>query len=73
MNDNPTTPRRRTAETGIVPRVDAEPQTTREPRVPPHPPELDDSGGITGVMPIRAEGEDSAKHDDDTTSITASG
>lgn len=72
VNDNPTSPHRPSTETGLIPRVDAEPETPREPPVPPTLPELDDSGGITGIMPIRAEGEDAAKQDDDTTSTAAS-
>lgn len=73
MNDNPTPPQRPSTATGLIPRVDAEPQSQREPPVPPSLPELDDSGGITGLMPIKAEGEDGAKHDDDTASTAASG
>lgn len=73
MNDNPTTPQRPITATGIIPRVDLEPETPREPPVPPSLPELDDSGGITGIMPIKAEGEDAAKQDDDTTSSAPTG
>lgn len=66
-------PGRRTnsSETGVMPRVDLEPEAPHEPPPPPTLPEFDDDGSsITGRMPAPSEGEDKAKQSDD--SATAS-
>lgn len=51
-----------------MPRIDVEPEIQHEPPQPPHLPELsDDPGAITGIVPRAAEeGEDEAKHADDS-------
>ncbi|NDJ59559.1 MAG: hypothetical protein GYB67_00450 [Chloroflexi bacterium] len=69
MND----PKKRTAatETGMMPRIDDEPMSAHEPPQPDTLPEFDDLGA-TGVMPAFAEGEDAAKHADDSASATDS-
>ncbi len=66
-HDKPEPKRRTGTETGVIQRVEIKSDTAHEPPQPPTLPEFD-SGGITGVMPIKAEGEDSAKQHDDTTS-----
>jgi hypothetical protein len=66
-NNKPELKRRTGTETGLIQRVEIKPDTPHEPPQPPSLPEFD-IGGITGVMPIKAEGEDAAKHQDDTTS-----
>jgi hypothetical protein len=52
-------------QTGLVPRVDIEPDTFHEPPQPPMLPEFDDPGAITGIIPVTTEGEDEAKQADD--------
>jgi hypothetical protein len=70
MSDKPKKPSHIGSQTGVMPRVDVEPDTRQEsdPPLPPTLPEFDDdSGGITGVIPLRVnEGEDEAKHADDS-------
>jgi hypothetical protein len=70
MIADPKAPRYTSGETGLIPRVDSEPEAAHEPPHPPTVPEFDDSGGITGVVRIKAEGEDRAKHNDDTSAQT---
>lgn len=68
MGSNKPEPKRRTGtETGLIQRVEIKPDAEHEPPQPTSLPEFD-IGGITGVMPIKAEGEDAAKQRDDTTS-----
>lgn len=68
MTPNPGKPRRSGSETGVMPRVDAEPQVQYEPPQPRTLPEFDDDvGGITGRIPLTTEGEDEAKQSDDST------
>ncbi|MCB9452558.1 MAG: hypothetical protein H6672_14065 [Anaerolineaceae bacterium] len=71
MPDKPKKPSYVGTRTGVMPRVDVEPDTRQEtdqPATSPTLPEFDeDSGGITGVIPLRRnEGEDEAKHADDS-------
>ncbi|MBI1279026.1 MAG: hypothetical protein GC179_12930 [Anaerolineaceae bacterium] len=66
-HDKPEPKRRTGTETGLIQRVENKPDAAYEPPQPPTIPEFD-SGGITGVMPLKAEGEDAAKQQDDTTS-----
>lgn len=66
-NKKPDLKRRTGTETGLIQRVEIKSDTAHEPPQPSTLPEFD-SGGITGVMPIKAEGEDAAKQQDDTTS-----
>ncbi|MCB9457858.1 MAG: hypothetical protein H6671_17885 [Anaerolineaceae bacterium] len=70
MSDKPKKPTHAGSQTGVMPRVDVEPDTRQESdqSAPPYLPEFDeDSGGITGVIPLRhSEGEDEAKHADDS-------
>ncbi len=62
--------RRSASETGIMPRVDVEPEIQHEP-LPPSLPEFDeDVGGITGKMPAPSEGEDKAKQSDDSSTAS---
>ncbi len=71
MANNKPEPKRRTGtETGLIHKVEIGPEGSHEPPQPPSLPEFD-TGGITGVMPLKAEGEDAAKQRDDTTSMTA--
>ncbi len=66
MTDKPRKPRYTGSETGMMPRVDVEPETAHE-SPPPTLPELDDdTSGITGTIPLYTEGEDEAKHADDS-------
>lgn len=68
---NPGKSRRAASETGAMPRVDVEPAIQHEPLEPPTLPEFDDNGGITGTLPRFAEeGEDEAKHADDSATST---
>ncbi len=68
MGNNKPEPKRRTGtETGLIQRVEIKSDAGHEPPQPQTLPEFD-IGGITGVMPIKSEGEDSAKQRDDTTS-----
>jgi hypothetical protein len=54
-------------QTGTMPRIDVEPEIQHEPPEPPDLPEIpDDPGGITGIVPMAAEGEDEAKQSDDS-------
>ncbi len=66
-HDKPEPKRRTGTETGLIQRVEIKSDTGHEPPQPSSLPEFD-SGGITGAMPIKAEGEDAAKQRDDTTS-----
>lgn len=70
MSDKPKKPTHAGSQTGVMPRVDVEPDTRQEsdPPTPPNLPEFDeDSGGITGVIPLRrTEGEDGAEHADNS-------
>jgi hypothetical protein len=67
MSNKPTRPRHTGSETGMMRRVDGEPEVAHEPPQPPTLPELeDDTSGITGTIPLYAEGEDEAKHADDS-------
>lgn len=70
-HDKPELKRRTGTETGVIQRVEIRPDAPHEPPQPPTLPEFD-SGGITGMMPLKAEGEDAAKQRDDTTSINVS-
>ncbi|MCA0457395.1 MAG: hypothetical protein LCI00_25725 [Chloroflexi bacterium] len=70
-HDKPELKRRTGTETGVIQRVEIRPEAAHEPPQPPTLPEFD-SGGITGMMPLKAEGEDAAKQRDDTTSINVS-
>lgn len=69
--DKPELKRRTGTETGVIQRVEASSNSAHEPPQPPTLPEFD-IGGITGMMPLKAEGEDAAKQRDDTTSINVS-
>ena len=69
-HDKPEPKRRTGTETGLVHKVEMISEGSHEPPQPPTLPEFD-FGGITGAMPIKAEGEDAAKQRDDTTSTTA--
>lgn len=69
--DKPELKRRTGTETGVIHRVEVGPDVAHEPPQPPTLPEFD-IGGITGMMPLKAEGEDAAKQRDDTTSINVS-
>lgn len=69
--DKPEPKRRTGTETGLIHKVEMGGEGSHEPPQPPTLPEFD-FGGITGAMPIKAEGEDAAKQRDDTTSMTAS-
>ena len=68
--DKPEPKRRTGTETGLVHKVEIGSEGSHEPPQPPNLPEFD-SGGITGVMPLKAEGADAAKERDDTASMTA--
>jgi len=56
-----------TMKSGVLPKVDQqELRAMRESKRPTTVPELEeDAGGITGVVILRAEGEDAAKQHDD--------
>lgn len=65
----PGKPRRTATETGVLPRVDVEPEILHEPPQPPYLPEIKgDPGSVTGSIPIITEGEDDAKQSDDSAS-----
>lgn len=67
MSDKPTTPPRRGSETGMMPKVDYDPDTAHESPQPPDLPEIGgDATGITGQIPLYSEGPDTAKDDDDS-------
>jgi hypothetical protein len=70
-HDKPEPKRRTGTETGLIHRVEIRPDMVKEPPQPATLPEFD-VGGITGTMPIKAEGEDAAKQQDDTTSMASS-
>jgi hypothetical protein len=70
-SDKPEPKRRTGTETGLVHKVELGSQGSHEPPQPPTLPEFD-IGGITGVMPLKAEGMDAAKERDDTTSMASS-
>jgi hypothetical protein len=62
------------SKTGVIPRLDLNNIRRREPPRPDTLPEFeDDSGSVTGIINLRAqaEGEDSAKDDDDTPTKSA--
>jgi hypothetical protein len=69
-NDKPELKRRTGTETGLVHKVELGTEGSHEPPQPPTLPEFD-IGGITGVMPLKAEGMDAAKERDDTTSMAS--
>jgi hypothetical protein len=63
------------SKTGALPRIDLEPEIQHEPPPPPPTlPEIDgDAGSITGMVPRpqwAEEGEDHAKQDDDSATVT---
>lgn len=61
------TPRRRGSQTGMMHRVDVEPDAAHESPRPPTLPELDgEMTSITGQVPLLNEGEDEAKNADDS-------
>ncbi len=62
--------RRTGTETGVIQRVEIGPDAAHEPPQPSSLPEFD-IGGITGRVPLKAEGEDAAKQRDDTTSMAS--
>jgi hypothetical protein len=69
MSNNPTTPRRG-SETGMMPRIDPEPDAAHESPLPPAIPEFDsDATSITGKVPLFNEGEDEAKLEDDSSNL----
>ncbi len=60
------------SQTGAIPRMDFKALRRREPAKPPTLPEFEDTqGGITGIIHVRPEGEDSAKDEDDTPTKSA--
>jgi len=59
-------------ETGEMPRVDEDLPFASEPPQPRSLPELDDTGSSTGVVSIVTEGEDEAKHADDSANASSS-
>lgn len=69
-HDKPEPKRRTGTETGLIPKVEFRPDDAKEPPQPVTLPEFD-IGGITGTIRIKAEGDDSAKQQDDTASMTA--
>ncbi len=69
-HDKPEPKRRTGTETGLVHKVEIGPEGAHEPPQPSTLPEFD-IGGITGVMPLKAEGMDAAKERDDTTSMAS--
>ena len=72
MPNNKPEPKRRTGtETGLIHKVELGAEGSHEPPQPSTLPEFD-IGGITGVMPLKAEGIDAAKERDDTTSMASS-
>ena len=67
MSDKPTTPPRKGTETGMMPKVDYDPDAPHEPPQPLVVPEIDaDQSGITGQIPLYSEGRDNAKEADDS-------
>lgn len=67
MSDKPKTPQRKGTETGMMPKVDYDPDAPHEPPQPPVLPEIDaDQTGITGQIPLYSEGRDDAKEADDS-------
>ena len=68
MNDKPKKRTMADSPTGVMPRPHLEDLKSgaKEPPQPPHNmPEFDMDEGVTGVIIVDAEGEDSAKHADD--------
>ncbi len=68
MSDKPKKKSLADSPTGVMPRPQLEDLTSgaKEPPQPPaNLPEFDTDEGVTGIMYIEAEGEDSAKHADD--------
>ncbi len=75
VNPTPGKPRRADSKTGVIPRIDIEPEIQHEPPPPPTTlPEIEeDSNSITGLIPRPhwpEEGEDTAKESDDSPSTT---
>ena len=73
MSPTPEIRRRPGSKTGVIPRIDLEPEILHEPPPPPPTlPELDDDGqGVTGMLPHHPEeGDDRAKQADDSPSTT---
>ncbi|MBI5670720.1 MAG: hypothetical protein HZC41_22230 [Chloroflexi bacterium] len=67
MSDKPATPPRKGSETGLMPKVDFDPDAPHESPQPPELPEIHgDATGITGQIPLYSEGQDAAKDDDDS-------
>jgi len=68
MSDKPKKKTMADSPTGVMPRPNLEDLTSgakEPPQPPPTLPEVDSDEGVTGVMIVDAEGEDSAKHADD--------
>ena len=68
MSDKPTPPRRTSTETGLLPKVDFDPDAPHEPpQPPPEQREIEnDQASITGHIPLYSEGQDAAKEADDS-------
>jgi hypothetical protein len=64
-------PGRQNSQTGMMPRVDIETEGEHEPPEPAALPGFDDAGSITGKIRISTEGEDEAKNDDDSATLSA--
>lgn len=73
MTATPGKPRETGSKTGVMPRIDIDPEIQHEPPRPPTLPEIeDDSLSITGLLPRRREeGDDKAKQSDDSPSANA--
>lgn len=70
MSEQPKPPRRTSSETGMMPKVDYDPDTIHESPQPPDLPELPgDAAGITGQVPLYSEGTDNAKQADDSATL----
>lgn len=65
MLDKPKKYQRHSSKTGIIPNFDYNPEKTYEPPQPPTLPEFDQDDGATGVIILRAEGDDAAKEAED--------
>ena len=68
MSDKPKAPKKSSiTESGMIPRINLEPNAPKEPPRPTTLPEMRDIGATTGIMPVITEGEDiSAERDDDS-------